>query len=350
MRGFLFVLIVVALVAVVLSLLRRTPRSRIASEALHAQPANPALPAPSSPTQALGRSEIAAKLHELVFGPALDEETSAEHARALTAIGTLLETAVTEPRYAPRRPRLLPKVLSAASDGETSLRELAALIASDPALVGSLLKLANSATYRRSAAPIESVERAVTVLGTHGIRSLAAAALVQPVFRTHGEGANARFAEVTWDRSQRAAAAAEVHALAEDADPFTAQLLALVTGLAAIVVFRLLNDEYALLATDSAAVAAALEQYTARAAYRIAKSWELSDQALEALEEQLPGRGAPASALGRSLRFATSAGALSVLRTHGAIDDATGRASIIAAGGIGPKYERLWERLAAAEA
>lgn len=354
MRGFVFVLIVVALVAVVLSLLRRTPRSRVVLETPQLQSASvqPELP-PLPPTQALERTEIAARLHELVFGPALGVDASAEHAKALAAVGTLLATAATEPRYAPRRPRLLPRVLSAASDGETSRRELAALIASDPALVGSLLKLANSPAYRRSEEPIESVERAVAVLGTEGIRSLAAAALVQPVFRTQGDGANARFAEVTWDHSQRAAAAAEVYALTENADPFTAQLLALVTGLGAIVAFRVLADEYARrapLVPDSAVVAAALDQYTARTACRIAESWELSAEVLEALEEQLPGRGAPTSALGRALRFAASAGALSVLRTHGVIDDAIGRASIIAAGGIGSKFERLWERLATAKA
>jgi HD-like signal output (HDOD) protein len=355
MRGFLFVLIVVALVAVVLSLLRRVPRSRADSETPRLQPAPPKLelPAPPPPTQALERAEIAAKLHELVFGPAIAAGASAEHAKALAAVGAVLETAVTEPRYAPRRPMLLPQLLRAASDAETSRRELAAMIARDPALVGSLLKLANSPAYRRSAEPIESVERAVTVLGTQGVRSLAAAALVQPVFRTNGDGAGARFAEVTWDHSQRAAAAAEVYALeVENADPFTAQLLALVTGLGAIVVFRVLADEYARsasIAPDSAAVAAALDEYTAWAAHRIAESWELSDQLLEALAEQLPGSGTPASALGRSLRFATTAGALSVLRVRGAIDDATGRASLIAAGGIGSKFERLWERLTAAE-
>ena len=119
------------------------------------------------------------------------------------------------------------------------------MIARDPALVGSLLKLANSPLYRRGSKPVESVDRALAVLGTNGTRSLVAAALMQPVFRA-ADGDSARFAEIIWEHTQRSAAAAELHAAAvESSDPFTAQLVALVMGLGAIVVYRRVLDQYA---------------------------------------------------------------------------------------------------------
>jgi HD-like signal output (HDOD) protein len=198
--------------------------------------------------------------------------------------------------------------------------------------------------------PIESIARAITVLGTQGIRSLAAAALLQPVFRA-GTKESGRFADVAWEHAYRSGAAAEVYAFAvEGADPFAAQLLALVTGLAAIVVFRAASDHYAARGTrpEATALAALLDEHTPAVARRIGATWELSDRLLEALDSQLRGQAArTASELARSLRFGVVAGALSVLAQNGAIDDATARASLIAAGGTGKKFERMWERFAA---
>jgi len=367
MRGLLFVLVVVALAAVILSLLRRNPRSRaddppdgVEPDARdeHAAPSDPpaALPPPAADaaaatapaSKALERAEVFRKLEELALGAALEPTVSAEHAKANVAIAAALETAATDPRYSPRRPLLLPQLMSAVGDSDTSRGELAGMIARDPALVGGLLRLANSPVYRRTAQPVESVERAVTVMGTQGIRSLIAAALVQPVFRA--SGVQGKFPEVIWEYTHRAAAAAEVHAqTVENDDPFAAQLLVLVTGLAAIVVFRVAADQYAQrapLRADATAIAALLDDLTADVALRIAASWELSARVLEALEDQRRGKSAlPASALGRSLKFGLVVGALSVLQSNGAIDAETGTASLVAAGGIGPKFERMWERL-----
>ncbi len=128
--------------------------------------------------------------------------------------------------------------MQAVNDTDTSRRELAIMISKDPSLVGSLLKLANSQYYRMNSQAVESVDRAVAVIGTEGIRSLIAAALVQPVFRVSG-GEFAQFPEVIWEHTFLAANAAETYAaVVVNADPFAAQLLALVNGLGAIVVFR----------------------------------------------------------------------------------------------------------------
>jgi hypothetical protein len=118
-------------------------------------------------------------------------------------------------------------------------------------------------------------------------------------------------------------------------------------GLGAIVVFRVALDQYASrnVPADPTALAALLDAHTAAVARRVAASWDLSPRAVEALEEQEPHMpDLPASALGRSLRFGLVAGALSVLRANGVIDDAVGLASLAAAGGRGARFERMWER------
>jgi len=346
-QGLLFVLLVVALAAILLSLLRRRPQRAKPSDVAPGVAAAAATPPPGS--KALGRDDVLHKLNALAFGAEPRGPVPPAQVEIVATIGATIESAATDPRYAPRRPLLLPQLLRAASDDGSSRKDLADIIARDPALVGSLLKLANGSYYRASPNPVESIDRAVTVLGTQGIRSLAAAALVQPVFRA-GSKDSSRFAEVTWEHTYRSGAAAEVFAFAvEGTDPFAAQLLALVTGLARMVVYRVATDEYAARAVkpEPSALVSLLDEHASVVAHEIATTWELSDRLLDTLDEQLRGSARPVSDLGRSLRFGVVAGALSVLASEGAIDEETARASLVAAGGTGKKFERMWDRLTA---
>ena len=236
---------------------------------------------------------------------------------------------------------MLPQLLHAVNDSEISRRELATIIAGDPALVGNLLKLANSSFYRINAQPVESIDRAVALLGTEGIRSLVAAAITQPVFSVSG-GEFTRFPEITWEHTLRCAGAAKAHAaIVGNSDPFAAQLLGLVMGLGAIIVFRVALDQYAARRKlrPSAAVIASL---------RGATSWELSGRMLAALEDQMPGRlNHEPNSLGRSVHFGRLVGARAVLHANGRIDDNTAKASVLASGASASQFERIWPRLTA---
>jgi HD-like signal output (HDOD) protein len=235
------------------------------------------------------------------------------------------------------------------NDETVSRRELAVLIAQDPALAGNLLRLANSAFYRVNSQPVESLDRAVALLGTSGIRSLMAAALLQPVFKT-SSGEFRRFPDVTWEHTQYSANAAEAHAaILADEDPFAAQLLVLLYGLGTILAFRAAMDEYArhAVSADAATVATVIGRHAAHVASRIAHDWQLSSRILTALEEQ-SGGAAPdaASGLGKSLRFGLYCGAIAVLRRAGQLEDEGARAALAAGGFGGPDCERIWARLA----
>ena len=149
----------------------------------------------------------------------------------------------TVPRYTPRRPSLLPQLLEALDDEDASLRALSRIVSQDPQLTGDLLRTANSPMYRVSPTPVESVERAAAMLGTRGIRSLLSASLVHPLATTGGT--MGRFGDLLWDHSLYSASAAEAWAgRSQDADPFTAHLLALMHGLGCVAVYRVLSDLY----------------------------------------------------------------------------------------------------------
>src|SRR5690606_14068926 len=267
----------------------------------------------------LDSTQIYSKLYGLALGvEQISAGVPAGHEGIAAGVCAAVDSSAKQSRYALRRPMLLPQLLHAMKDTETSRRQLAAIITQDPALVGSLLKLANSALYRTSNRPVESVDRAVAVLGTEGIRSLVAAALVQPVFRATS-GAFAAFPEIAWDHTFRSAAAAEAHAaFIEKTDRFAAQLLGLLKGLGTIVVFTILLDRFKGSKRDgltAALVAAALDAHAAEAARRIAQSWDLSPRILTTLGGEISGTALQeAGGLARSLRFGRLVGALAVLQ------------------------------------
>jgi HD-like signal output (HDOD) protein len=347
---FLIALIALPLAIVGFVLSGRRPRRGDAQPHVPAPAHVPPVEPPARAAAAPPAPEVAARLHELAFGvPLRAPAEEAAHREVAAAVDLLLSGPVLKPEYAPRRPLHLPKLVQAVNDENVSRRELAVLIAQDPALAGNLLRLANSAFYRVNSQPVESIDRAVTLLGTSGIRSLMAAALLQPVFRT-ASGEFRRFPDITWEHTQYAATAAEAYAaILADEDPFAAQLLVLLYGLGTILVFRAAMDEYGRHAVpaDAATVAALIEAHAAHVASRVAYDWELSSRILTALEDQSDYmQSGNATALGSSLRFGRCSGGVAVLYREKLLDDDGAKAALAASGFGGPDCERIWARLA----
>jgi HD-like signal output (HDOD) protein len=335
-----------------------------ASEAASRTQTNLALTLPTAPTaeavaplpevEPLTSAEILSRLHKLSLGnDAVGGTWSAGHDEVISATADTLQNAATEDRYTPRRPSLLPQLLRAMNDEEVSRRELVGIISKDPSLVGNLLKMANSPFYRVSHQAVESIDRAVVILGNDGIRSLIAAALTQPIFQVRS-GDFPKFPEIAWEHTFRTASATVTHAaLVEKSDPFAAQLLGLVSGMAAIVVFRVALDQYETrpkLKPHPGVIAGLLDMETAPVAKRIAASWGLSDRILAALDDQTTAVAAnKLTALGRSLEFGRLSSALAVLYLNNALDDVTAQVSLPVAGMPATELGRLWTRLTAVE-
>jgi hypothetical protein len=150
---------------------------------------------------------------------------------------------------------------------------------------------------------------------------------------------------VTWEHSLFAANAAETHAtMVDSADPFAAQLLALILGLATIVVFSVARDAFLARQRkpDAAYISALIDANAVSVARQISASWELSERIDTALAEQL---ASPRSPLGRALQFGTFIGALAVLRGRGAITDEIAFEVLKSTGPAASAAERVWTRL-----
>jgi HD-like signal output (HDOD) protein len=347
----------VGLVAAVWLLARSRRRDLEAPRALVQRAAPAPAPTASSPAPApAARETPAATPLQQVVAIALDDADGSSTA-ALDSSATQLLLGASqelarignETRYTPRRPSLLPQLLEAVGDEDASLRSLSRIISQDPALTGELLRTANSALYRVSGSPVESIERAAAMLGTQGLRTLISAALVRPLASDDAGAAPGRFGDIIWEHSIYGASAAEAWAArAQDCDPFTAHLLGLMHGLGDVAVYRVIRDVMARqpVTQPQALVAHALATQGAVTARRIAASWGLSERTQEALEAQ--SAAAPAlevTPLARALRFGRLAGAVVLLCRHGKLDEDRALHCLANAGFSGPQLDRIWDRL-----
>jgi HD-like signal output (HDOD) protein len=295
-------------------------------------------------------------VQRLVYALALNSPRAAEpaagldagHEQVVLAARQTVDQVGAEPRYTPRRPSLLPQLMEAVNDEEASLRALSRMVMQDPRLTGEMLRLANSALYRVSPTPVESIERAAALLGTRGIRMLISGVLIQPLAYA-GAGSD-RFGNCIWDHSTYSSSAADAWAARSgDAEPFAAQMLALLHGLGVVTVYRVVMDIYAArpeLKPDAAAIAMALEGGAPIAASRIARNWGLSDRSQQALEANVVTADAvDPSPLPRALQFGLLAGGLTLLCRHGRLTEFDAQDQLEAAGFHGPVAGRVWERL-----
>jgi HD-like signal output (HDOD) protein len=302
------------------------------------------------------RSVARLPVHRLVYALALNDPRAADpeatpdatQNQLLLSASQSVAQVGTEPRYTPQRPSLLPQLMNVVNDEEASLRTLSRIVAQDPRLTGEMLRAANSPLYRVSAAPVESIERAAALLGTRGIRMLISAVLLKPLAQAGGR--TGRFGEIAWEHSMYSASAADAWAArGQDADPFAAQMLALLHGLGVVTVYRVLSDIYAAhpgLPRDAAAMASALDTSATMAAGRIAESWGLSERMRRALEAQ--SAAAPigdSSPLARALHFGLQAGGLTLLCKHGQLTEEAAEEQITTGEFQGPLATRVWERL-----
>lgn len=299
------------------------------------------------PFETEATASLFADVYKLAFSAHdFDYDITGEHAAVLAKVNDHAAAAVHQRDYFPRRPMLLPKLMQALNDDESTRRELVQLILEDPALAGSALQRANSAAYRYSPEPVDSLDRAVVMLGTDGLRSLLATAILQPVFR-QPKGYFDHFATITWEHAQRTAAAAEVCGRSlGNADPFIAQLIGLLGPLARIVLFRLTMETYREhpdVKPRAEVFIRAMQLQGPNVAGFIASTWELSDPSIRALQEQTD-KVAPAlmSPLGQAIYFGELCGALALLVKRGNYSEDGAQALLMEQGLSRPTTLEIW--------
>lgn len=309
-------------------------------------------------TAALERELLAASRQlwaRALDNAALEYTIPPGHQPILDAVRGALAAETLADRYFPRRPLLMPQLLAAVNDPDAPPMKLASIIAQDPVLTGNILRLANTVIFRVSGDPVETIQRAVVVCGTDGLQSLAAAALVQPVFRGGAE-AHSQFPAAIWERCMQASIAAEMCARQWcPQDRQAAQLLALLSALGPLVTYRVVQDQYRqhpALAPSAAVYLKAIDEYSTPLAARIASLWQSPPRLVAVLRgdrQDSPAAVAARWPLERALRAGELLATLSLLAGAEATVEPTASdaaaTTALAAGVPAPLFTAVWVRL-----
>lgn len=292
---------------------RVSPRRQYVGEMVEAAGAVPGV-------EPMALAVLRQRFHMLALGlaevPA--EEPGPEHHEISGRVMAALQRADLSPRYIPRRPQLLPQLIQSVNDSTASARSISRIIGSDPVLAVNLLRIANSPLYRIQRHEVQSIERAVTLVGNDGIRQIITAALVQPVMNPPDRDGG-RYSRQLWEYTLRMSLAAADHARSMDnEDGFSAQLAGLLRGLGVAMVVQATADAYSrrqTLPPSPQVLLRLIDSCAAATAARIAREWELEPAIVQALEAQAreQAREQAGSGLARSLQRGELAASLSML-------------------------------------
>jgi hypothetical protein len=241
----------------------------------------------SSRLETASRS-AAQRLWRVAFGvPAETTPLPRAHQRVRDLICAVLQVDALDPNYFPRRPTLMPQLLQAVDDPNAASEKLSRMIAHDPVLTADVLRLANSSLYRIAPAPIETIQRAIVVCGVDALRGILATAMLRPVFRASRSNFP-RLPRMLWDRTERAARAAELYAAkTQPQDRFEAQLLVLLSALGPLVVYSAALDGYSRaprLTPNPMLFAELIDTLGLQMSQRIARDWDTAPRLLAALD------------------------------------------------------------------
>jgi HD-like signal output (HDOD) protein len=287
----------------------------------------------------------AARLWRLAFNASAENQPlGLAHVRVRQLVCAKLEVDFLDPRYFPRRPTLMPQLLQALDDPRAESEKLSRMIAHDPVLAADVLRLANSSLYRASSAPVETIQRAIVVCGVDALRGIIAAAMLRPVFRANRINFP-RFPRMLWERTERAARAAELYAAKlSPQDRFEAQLTVLLNALGPLVVYGTTLDAYASVPTmtpDAGLCVELIGTLGRELSRRIARDWQTSPRLVAALENS------PEEPLSEILHVGELLGTLSFLQSQTVMSAEQTLQSRESAGLHGELSNNIWSLLAA---
>ena len=205
-------------------------------------------------------------------------------------------------------PKLLHELMQSFSDDNSRIEDIAKKIAMDQVISAKVLKMANSAAYRRGN-DITSIEQAVIRLGFNALRSLVVASSIMTSFKTPANFDKNKF----WVETFQVATIAKT--LAVDSrciEPETAFTCALLHNIGELLIQSALPDDASLINLSISKGNSRIDAQREMLGYdysqvgaELAKRWNLSDTFVRAIAQQLdPLSFTPVSAEAILIRLA----------------------------------------------
>ena len=137
----------------------------------------------------------------------------------------------------PRAPHVIPQLMKTLRDDRYSSVDVASRISKDPVLTAEVVRSATSAFQRGDDEGEIDLARAVTMIGTSGLRRAIANVVLRPIFDAKGDTFSARAATQIWQDADRKARLCAALAGPRVRDPFDGYLAGLLhnTGWTALL-------------------------------------------------------------------------------------------------------------------
>ncbi len=201
----------------------------------------------------------------------------------MSQLNEKIEQLIVEQVNLPSPPAIAVQILNTVQQEESSIKDLARIISADPALTAKLLRVANSSIYS-FLSKVTSVERALAVLGTNVIKSIALSFIIASDFK--GEKSSSFDFDYFWRRSVTCGVAAELltSALKERSEEIF--VTALLVDIGVLIMHLSKGDDYDLVLREHKAGGGALaalerERYGfdhQQLGISLLKSWGLPEQ------------------------------------------------------------------------
>ena len=209
--------------------------------------------------------------------------------QVLNTLKATLESKKNREIAIPRLPSVIPKLLQSLRDPDASAKDFVQIINKDPALSGSVLKLASSAYFNPLGSQVGSIENAVVKLGLDGLRTVLSTVIMQPVIRPKSDY-HAKLGLKLWTHSIQCAVACEIIAKTHQLEPFKAYLMGLVHDIGKITIFNQIGIQLSAFEECTihcyAAFMPFIKNSEAALSATIVKDWNLPEEILIALSEQ----------------------------------------------------------------
>ena len=250
-------------------------------------------------------------------------ETTAAENQVLDALATILKSQQSGAALVRRLPGLIPQLLQSLRSDSFSGAHLSRTISSDVVLVAAVIRAANN-SFIGQATNITSVEHAVMLIGTEGLRHLITSVAFRPIIDMNSGHYTRALAPRIWDQSERCAMANRLLAEELGVDPFEAFLAGLVQYVGLIVTLRIMDQ------TDkegkhlgSEMFCASLLRDARALSCSIGREWDFPASVVTAIGEQAGARkGAQVSPMGRLLSQSDYLSKVRILAEHRLADNA----------------------------
>lgn len=219
----------------------------------------------------------------------IDQDMSAFEKKVLAKIRHYLSRPDDQHHLIPRLPRIIPQLMSSLKKEEDSIAFIVDLVKKDAALVSEVIRLANSPYYRVNC-KINSIERAVSIIGINGLKELVVRACLRPLLDLHSGHFVRMSGLLLWDYGERCALVANCLAAKSYTDQFHAYLSGIIQYTGYIVVLKIIDQCFTgEESPNSVAFYKNLAKLVSHMTYSIGKEWAFPDEVISLLKCQADG-------------------------------------------------------------